>query len=242
MFAAKYCSIFFVSSPCVRMCAHFAPVPVLPLWGVDFEVIVVVKSVAVLLRLQDPLQNTRQRDRAHTPSEIHNSVCDVGATTCISSKVSSSLHRLFFFSSRLSPLSRASRAVASPGAPSRFEASSASNEAALAIRKKYKMIIMIIFDLCIHADLLSTIGTQLCIKTGQNNLQDTGSAHTPFTVLKCLRYTWNQHYIKDTLDDIFLKFEFYFFKASSILQQATQVDILVSFRKVQPPTPRFSES
>lgn len=48
--------------------------------------------------------------------------------TCISSNVSSSLLRLFFFSSRLSPLSRASRAVASPGGPSRFGASSASEE------------------------------------------------------------------------------------------------------------------
>lgn len=46
--------------------------------------------------------------------------------TCISSNVSSSLHRLFFFSSAPSPLRRASNAVASPGGPSRLEASSAS--------------------------------------------------------------------------------------------------------------------
>lgn len=46
--------------------------------------------------------------------------------TCISSKVSSSLLMLFFFSSMLSPLNRASKAVASPGGTSRFGANSAS--------------------------------------------------------------------------------------------------------------------
>lgn len=69
---------------------------------------------------------------AHIPFEIQNTARDAGAITCISSKVSSSLHKLFFFSSRLSPLSRASRAVASPGAASRFGASSASEKAPLA--------------------------------------------------------------------------------------------------------------
>lgn len=39
--------------------SHFASVPVLPLRGVDFKVVVVVKAVAVLLRLQDPLRSAR---------------------------------------------------------------------------------------------------------------------------------------------------------------------------------------
>lgn len=73
-----------------------------------------------------------ERTCAHIPFEIQSTARDVGESTCISSKVSSSLHRLFFFSSMLSPLSRASRAVASPGAASRFGASSASKKAVLA--------------------------------------------------------------------------------------------------------------
>lgn len=117
----------------MRTRSHFASVPVLPLRGVDFKVVIVVKAVAVLLRLQDPLRSARERTCAHIPFEMQNTARDVAMITCISSKVSSSLHRLFFFSSWLSPLSRASRAVASPGAASRFGASSASKKAASAI-------------------------------------------------------------------------------------------------------------
>lgn len=80
-----------------------------------------------------PSAERKGRERVRTfLFETQNTARDVGGITCISSRVSSSLHRLFFFSSRLSPLSRASRAVASPGAASRFGASSASKKAALA--------------------------------------------------------------------------------------------------------------
>lgn len=60
-----------------------------------------------------------------TQKRLNDPVCRY-QTTWISSKVSSSLQRLFFFSSTPSPLRRASKAVASPGGTSRFGASSAS--------------------------------------------------------------------------------------------------------------------
>ena len=72
------------------------------------------------------LYKTRQKASGQ-PCRPDDSACPY-KNTCISSKVSSSLQRLLFFSSTLSPLRSASKAVASPGGTSRFGASSASKE------------------------------------------------------------------------------------------------------------------
>lgn len=58
--------------------------------------------------------------------------------TCISRSVSSSLLTLFFFSKRLSPLKSASKAVASPGGPSRLGARSVSVEEGEGVKNRQK--------------------------------------------------------------------------------------------------------
>lgn len=181
-------------------------------------------------------EHKAERLCTHSFRNAQHWVCDVGAITCISSKVSSSLHRLFFFSSRLSPLSRASRAVASPGAPSRFGASSASNKAALARggnqKKRRISHLRCAFTLTFYARMAPCFAQTAPWKSSGYRFS-APSIHSPQVPQLNMEPTLYREHGK--LCSIFLKLKQFckiphgFLKASSILQLAAQVDFLVSF-------------